>query len=64
VSLPAQGPGWNQQQPQAKQARPAAKLDRSALWAKCDAMLPRGARDDDLTRPGRVEACVNEGGRH
>jgi uncharacterized caspase-like protein len=63
VSLPAQGPGWNPQQ-QAKQARPAAKLDRSALWAKCDAMLPRGARDDDLTRPGRVEACVNEGGRH
>jgi uncharacterized caspase-like protein len=64
VSLPAQGAGgagWSQQQP--KQARPAAKMDRAALWAKCDAMLPRGARDDEITRPGRVEACVNEGGR-
>jgi uncharacterized caspase-like protein len=64
VSLPAQGAGragWSQQQP-TQQARPAAKLDRAALWAKCDAMLPRGARDDDITRPGRVEACVNSGG--
>jgi uncharacterized caspase-like protein len=63
VSLPAQGgtAGWaNPQQP--KQARPAARLDRAALWAKCDAMIARGARDDDITRPGRVEYCVNNGG--
>jgi uncharacterized caspase-like protein len=62
VSLPAQGgaAGWNN--PQAKQARPAARLDRAALWAKCDAMIAKGARDDDITRPGRVEYCVNNGG--
>jgi uncharacterized caspase-like protein len=62
VSLPAQGgaAGWNN--PQARQAKPAARLDRAALWAKCDAMIARGARDDDITRPGRVEFCVNNGG--
>ena len=63
VSLPAQGgaAGWAPPQP-AQQARPAVRLDRAALWAKCDAMIARGARDDDLTRPGRVEFCVNNGG--
>jgi uncharacterized caspase-like protein len=67
VSLPAQGvgagvgTGWNVPQ-QRKQAKPVARMDRAALWAKCDAMLSRGARDDDITRPGRVEACVNNGG--
>jgi uncharacterized caspase-like protein len=71
VSLPAQGvgagvgagTGWNVPQ-QAKQAKPAPKMDRAALYAKCDAMLARGARDDDVTRPGRVEACVAGGGRY
>jgi uncharacterized caspase-like protein len=69
VSLPAQGAGvgagtgWNVQQ-QTKQARPAARMDRATLYAKCDAMLARGARDDDITRPGRVEACIAGGGRY
>jgi uncharacterized caspase-like protein len=64
VSLPAQGgaAGWNNPQQQPKAARAAPRLDRAALWAKCDAMIARGARDDDLTRPGRVEFCVNNGG--
>lgn len=62
VSLPAQGgaAGWRSQQ--AQQPKPAARLDRAALWAKCDAMIARGARDDDINRPGRVEFCVNNGG--
>jgi hypothetical protein len=63
VSLPVQGgaAGWaNPQLP--KQAKPAGRVDRASLWAKCDAMIPRGARDDDITRPGRVEFCVNNGG--
>jgi uncharacterized caspase-like protein len=64
AALPAQagGAGWNA--PQAKQAKPAPKLDRAALWAKCDAIVPRGARDDDLNRPPRVDFCVNNGGRY
>lgn len=67
VSLPAQGgaAGWNnhqQPQQQPKNARTAPRLDRAALWAKCDAMIGRGARDDDISRPGRVEFCVNNGG--
>jgi hypothetical protein len=63
VSLPARGgaAGWDTNQ-QPKAARTAPRLDRAALWAKCDAMIARGARDDDLTRPGRVEYCVNNGG--
>jgi uncharacterized caspase-like protein len=62
VSLPAKGAGsgWRTQEP--KQAKRAPKLDRAALWAKCDAMIAKGARDDYLTRPGRVEFCVNNGG--
>lgn len=63
VSLP--GPtgraGWT---PQAKPARSGQKLDRASLWARCDARVARGARDDDITRPGRVEFCVNNGGRY
>jgi uncharacterized caspase-like protein len=62
VSLPARGgpAGWTDQRPKIERAAP--RMDRAALWAKCDAMLAKGARDDDITRPGRVEACVNNGG--
>jgi uncharacterized caspase-like protein len=46
-----------------RQTQAAPKMDRAALWAKCDAMFPKGARDDDITRPGRVQYCVDNGGR-
>jgi uncharacterized caspase-like protein len=46
----------------AQQAKPAQRMDRAALWAKCDAMLPRG-NDDNITRPGRIESCIADGGR-
>jgi hypothetical protein len=50
--------------PRAQQAKSAPKMDRAALWAKCDAMFHRsGGRDDDITRPGRVQFCVDNGGR-
>jgi uncharacterized caspase-like protein len=54
VSLPAQGAGAGWQ---------SAPQDRASLWAKCEAMFPRtGSRDDDITRPGRIEFCTNNGG--
>jgi uncharacterized caspase-like protein len=62
VSLPAHGAGNGSQAQRAQQPKPAAKLDRAALWAKCDAMIARGGRDDEVTRPGRVEFCANNGG--
>jgi uncharacterized caspase-like protein len=46
-----------------RQTKAAPTMDRAALWAKCDAMFARGARDDDITRPGRVQHCVDSGGR-
>lgn len=65
VSLPAQGAGagWQGAPQRAQQPKPAARMDRAALWAKCEAMMPRtGGRDDDLTRPSRIEYCANNGG--
>ena len=46
--LPAKGAGNGWQAQRAQQPKPAAKLDRAALWAKCDAMIARGGRDDDV----------------
>lgn len=59
VSLPARGPGAGRTQ----RAQTGPKLDRAALWAKCDAIIAKGAADDYLTRPGRMDFCVNNGGR-
>jgi uncharacterized caspase-like protein len=46
-----------------RQTQAAPKMDRAALWARCDAQVPKGARDDDIARPNKVEFCVNNGGR-
>jgi uncharacterized caspase-like protein len=59
VALPAGGAGTGR----AQRAQAGPKLDRAALWAKCDAIIAKGARDDYLTRPGRMDYCVNNGGR-
>ena len=61
ASLPAQGGGLNTQS--VREAKAGPRMDRAALWARCDAMVSRGNRDDDIQRPGRVEACVRDGGR-
>jgi uncharacterized caspase-like protein len=46
----------------AQQAKPAQRMDRAALWARCDAILPRNT-DDNISRPGRIESCIADGGR-
>jgi uncharacterized caspase-like protein len=55
--------GIGAEAPRAKQSKSAPTMDRAALWAKCDAMFPTGARDDGISRPGRVQYCVDNGGR-
>jgi uncharacterized caspase-like protein len=46
------------------QSKAAPRLDRAALWAKCDAMIANThTKDDELNRPGRVQYCVDNGGR-
>ena len=62
ASLPAQGAGtgWNAQP--VREAKVGPRMDRAALWARCDATISRGNRDDDISRPGRVEACVRDAG--
>jgi len=60
ASLPAQGGGLNA--PSVREAKAGPRMDRAALWAKCDASVSRGNRDDDIARPGRVEACVRDAG--
>lgn len=42
-------------------AAPAA--DQRSLYARCDAIVPRGASDDYRERPARVDYCVSNGGR-
>lgn len=66
VALPVerQNPGWGAQPPQAKQAKSGQRVDRSSLYARCDAQVPRGARDDDIARPQRIEFCINNGGKY
>jgi hypothetical protein len=60
ASLPAQGGGMNTQS--VREAKAGPRMDRAALWARCDASVSRGNRDDDIARPGRVEACVRDAG--
>jgi uncharacterized caspase-like protein len=60
ASLPAQGGGLNTQS--VREAKAGPRMDRAALWARCDGMISRGNRDDDISRPGRVEACVRDAG--
>jgi uncharacterized caspase-like protein len=64
VALPVQrhnaGPAATQQ----NQARSGTRVDRASLYARCDAQVPRGARDDDVARPPKIEFCINNGGRY
>lgn len=67
VALPAQrnNAGWGAQPTQQqKQAKSGARGDRASLYARCDAQVPRGARDDDIARPPKIEFCINNGGRY
>ncbi|MDQ8726480.1 caspase family protein [Bradyrhizobium sp. LHD-71] len=64
VSLPNPIGRAGSTEPQARAVRSTPRLDRASLWARCDALVARGARDDDIARPGRIEFCVNNGGRY
>jgi uncharacterized caspase-like protein len=37
--------------------------DQRSLYARCDAIVPKGANDDYRERPARVDYCVSNGGR-
>jgi uncharacterized caspase-like protein len=65
VALPVRRQATSPVPPQqTKQARAAHRLDRASLYARCDAQVPRGARDDDIARPSKIEFCINNGGRY
>ncbi len=64
VALPAQGGGAGGNAQPSQRAKAGPTLDRAALYAKCDAIVPRGARDDGINRPPRVDFCVQNGGKY
>ena len=58
-------------EPDSPRAAPAAKraagaapaMDQRSLFARCDALVPKGASDDYRERPARMDYCMANGGR-
>jgi len=66
ASLPAQpapaASGWSGQQQPAQHPKAGPRLDRAALFAKCESVVPRSG-DDNISRVRRIDYCVANGGR-
>jgi hypothetical protein len=52
----------NQPQP-AQQPKAGPRLDRTALFAKCESIVPRSG-DDNIARVRKIDYCVANGGKY